>query len=127
MASSTVDSDLEVRATGAIVTDETIAVELEDGRVLSVPTAWYPRLLHATPEERAKFEIGAFGIEWPDIEADFSFRGLLLGHKSGESPECFQFWLENRRKGLRVTVAEWFEQRRKGKPRIRKKPASGRK
>src|SRR2546423_1561485 len=48
------------------------------------------------------------GIVWPDVEADFSIRALLLGHKSGESPECFKFWLDNRRRGRKVTVEQWL-------------------
>lgn len=111
MSSSTVDAELDVRATGVTVTDETITVELDDGRTVSMPTAWCPRLLHATPQERANYEIRPLGIEWPDVEADFSIRGLLLGRKSGESPACFNYWLENRRQGRRVTVEQWLNQR----------------
>ena len=103
---------LDIRATGVTVTDETITVDLEDGRSVSVPTAWYPRLKHATPKERANYEILPFGVEWPDVEADFSIRGILLGHKSGESRECFKYWLDNRKKGRRVTVEEWLNLRR---------------
>src|SRR5436853_3241966 len=86
---SSLASELEqaVKATSVRVTDDTITVELEDGRSVSVPTAWYPRLLHATPKERANHEIEEEGVIWPDVEADFSIRGLLLGRKSGESPE----------------------------------------
>ena len=112
MSSSTVEAELDVRATGVVVTDETITVDLEDGRTVSVPTGWYPRLQHATPEERANYEIRPFGIEWPDVEADFSIKGLLLGRKSGESPACFNYWLDNRRQGKRVTVAQWLDLRR---------------
>ena len=75
--------DQTVKATLVSVTDETITVDLDDGRTLAVPTAWYPRLLHAKQSERASYEIDRVGVTWPMIEADFSIRGLLLGHKSG--------------------------------------------
>ncbi|HNJ48753.1 MAG TPA: DUF2442 domain-containing protein [Novosphingobium sp.] len=61
--------------------DHSLIVDLMDGRTISVPLAWYPRLLHATPEQRAKWEkAGAgFGIHWPEIDEDLSTEGLLRG------------------------------------------------
>ncbi len=61
--------------------DHSLIVDLMDGRTISVPLAWYPRLLHATPEQRAKWErAGAgYGIHWPDIDEDLSTDGLLRG------------------------------------------------
>ena len=115
MDTSVSQPELDVRATKVVVTDETITVDLEDGRTISVPTVWYPRLKHATARERAHYEIGAFGVEWPDVEADFSIRGLLLGRKSGESPACFEFWLENRKQGRKVTVEQYLKQYRRNK------------
>ena len=58
-----------------------LAVDLMDGRTIIVPLAWFPRLLHATPEQRARWEIigGGFGIHWPDIDEDISTAGLLRG------------------------------------------------
>ena len=112
MTSLAAELEQIVKALSARVTDATITVELEDGRTISVPTAWYPRLLHATAKERANYEIGEVGIIWPDVEADFSIRGLLLGRKSGESPDCFRFWLDNRKKGKKVTVEQYLAQRR---------------
>lgn len=111
MSTSIADSDLDVKAASVDVTDEAITVDLEDGRTITVPTEWYPRLLHATQKERANFEIDEYGIVWPDVEADFSIRGILLGHRSGENPACFRYWLENRKRGKRVTVEEWFRRR----------------
>ena len=60
---------------------ETLSVELVDGRTISVPLAWYPRLLHATPEQRNNWQIcgGGFGIHWPDVDEDLNTEGLLLG------------------------------------------------
>lgn len=64
----------------SISTDE-LTVRLMDGRAISVPLAWYPRLLHATPAQRRNWEIagGGFGIHWPDIDEDLSTEGLLRG------------------------------------------------
>ncbi len=58
-----------------------LIVDLMDGRTISVPLAWYPRLLHATPEERGNWERagGGFGIHWPEIDEDLSTEGLLRG------------------------------------------------
>lgn len=111
MSTSIADSDLEVKATSVHVTDEAITVELEDGRTVSVPTSWYPRLLHATARERRTYEIDDYGIAWPEVEADFSIRGILLGRRSGENPACFRYWLANRKRGKRVTIEEWLRQR----------------
>ena len=63
---------------------ETLCVELVDGRSVSVPLAWYPRLFHATPEQRDNWEIcgGGFGIHWPDLDEDLSTKGLLRGEPS---------------------------------------------
>lgn len=61
--------------------EDTFSVDLADGRTISVPYAWYPRLLHATPEQRAKWEVcgGGYGIHWPDLDEDLSTEGLLRG------------------------------------------------
>ena len=63
------------------VTDDTISVDLFDGRIITVPLAWYPRLLHAMSEQRAnwRFAGAGYGIHWPDIDEDLSTRGLLQG------------------------------------------------
>jgi len=62
-------------------TEDVLSVDLLDGRTISVPLTWFPRLLHATPEERAKWQMagGGYGIHWPDIEEDLSTEGLLRG------------------------------------------------
>jgi hypothetical protein len=63
------------------VTDDDISVDLFDGRTITVPLAWYPRLLHATSEQRANWRIAGagYGIHWPDIDEDLSTQGLLRG------------------------------------------------
>jgi hypothetical protein len=92
-----------------------LTVELDDGRTISSPLAWYPRLWHGTPKERQCFEIGAFGIHWPDLDEDLSYKGLILGRKSGESPESLKFWLDNRKKGRKVTLEDYMKHLRKQK------------
>jgi hypothetical protein len=63
------------------VTEDVLVVDLLDGRTISVPLVWYPRLLSATPEQRANRRIagGGFGIHWPDVDEDVSTDGLLRG------------------------------------------------
>ncbi len=82
------------------VNDDTLAVDLEDGRTISVPVSWYPRLAHGTPDEKAHFETsgGGYGIYWPDLDEDISIEGMLLGRKSTESPASFERWLKQHQK-----------------------------
>jgi hypothetical protein len=76
-----------------------------------VPLAWYPRLQFGTAKERQRFEIGAFGIHWPDLDEDLSYRGLLLGRKSGESGASLKFWFDARKKGKRTTLQDFAKSR----------------
>ncbi len=80
------------------VTEDSLVVDLEDGRTLMVPLSWYPRLVHGTPEERQRFEIAGagYGIHWPDLDEDVSVEGLLLGKPSAESPGSLARWLASR-------------------------------
>jgi len=73
-------------------------VDLNDGRTLSAPLAWYPRLLHATARERRKWRLvgGGEGIHWPDLDEDVSVKGLLAGRPSVESQASFKRWLARR-------------------------------
>ncbi len=66
---------------GVAVTEDEVKADLLDGRSITVPLAWYPRLLHATPEQRANWKIagGGYGVHWPDIDEDLSSEGLLRG------------------------------------------------
>ena len=66
-------------------TDTDLVVALHDGRRVTVPLWWYPRLLNATPEQRAKAEIGRFGIHWEDIDEDIELAGLLSGAKAPDA------------------------------------------
>lgn len=69
------------RITDVRVTDDTLTADLIDGRTISVPLVWYPRLLHATAAQRSNWRIsgGGFGIHWPDLDEDLSSDGLLHG------------------------------------------------
>ena len=89
----------EAKAQSVSVTEDTLAVDLSDGRTISVPLAWYPRLLSATREQRQNWKIagGGCGIHWPDLNEDVSVEGLLAGRRSGESQNSFKRWLEKRR------------------------------
>ena len=80
------------------VTDEKVIVDLVDGRSLSVPLAWYPRLLHGTPEERHNWQLlgEGYAIEWTDLDEDIGVGGLLAGRRSSESQRSFESWLINR-------------------------------
>ena len=66
------------------ITDDALSVDLVDGRTISVPLAWYPRLLHATPEQRANWQVAGagYGIHWPDVDEDLSTDGLLRGFRA---------------------------------------------
>lgn len=70
------------------VTEDTLAVDLIDGRTIIVPLAWYPKLLDATPEERRNLQISGagYGIHWPDIDEDLSTEGLLRGAPAAPEP-----------------------------------------
>jgi hypothetical protein len=71
----------DIRVHDARIEGESLVVDLMDGRTISAPLAWYPRLLAATPEQRRHWEIagGGYGIHWPDIDEDLSTEGLLRG------------------------------------------------
>lgn len=89
-----------VSAQNVIVTDEALIVDLSDGRTVSVPIAWFPRLLHGKPEERNKWRLigDGEGIHWPALDEDISVENLILGKPSGESQKSFKKWLEARTK-----------------------------
>ena len=95
-------------ATTLTFTEDALTAQLTDGRTISVPLSWYPRLVHATHEERQNWELFGEGryIHWPDLDEDLSVEGFLAGRKSGESPRSFQRWLEAKKAGLPVTIHE---------------------
>ena len=86
-------------ATNVVVTDDTLTVDLSDGRTISVPLAWYPRLVHGTPDERSMWRLigRGEGIHWPQLDDDISVEGLIAGKPSGESQASLARWIETRR------------------------------
>ncbi len=102
-------STVEVRVPDAedvTVTEDTLTAELSDGRTISVPLAWYPRLVNATEEERGNWRLigGGQGIHWPDLDEDVSVEGLLAGRPSSESQQSLQRWLQTKQAGRGVTL-----------------------
>jgi len=99
MGSSTVETGPPL-ATAVEVTEDTLSVELADGRTIAAPLAWYPRLTHATAEERKNWRLIADGrgIHWPAIDEDISVANLLDGRASTESQTSFKKWLTSRGK-----------------------------
>ena len=102
-------SNVEVQipeAEDVTVTEDTLKAELSDGRTISVPLAWYPRLVHASQEERDNWELigGGQGLRWPDLDEDLSVEGLIAGRPSGESQRSFKRWLEAKRAGCSVLL-----------------------
>jgi hypothetical protein len=80
------------------VSEDALAIELQDGRTLTATLGWYPRLAHATPEERRRWRLigSGTGIHWDDINEDISVEGLLLDKRSGESQRSLDRWLAER-------------------------------
>ncbi|HEY7214930.1 MAG TPA: DUF2442 domain-containing protein [Thermoanaerobaculia bacterium] len=82
-----------------VVGEDTLEVDLSDGRSISAPLAWYPRLLKGTTSERRNWRLigGGEGVHWPDLDEDISVENLLAGKPSGESQQSFLRWLESRK------------------------------
>jgi len=80
------------------VTEDSLNVDLSDGRTISVPLTWFPRLVHATREQRDNWRLigRGHGIHWDDIDEDVSVEGIIAGRPSGESQSSFKKWLEER-------------------------------
>jgi hypothetical protein len=89
---------IEVRAAAVRVSDEALIIDLSDGRTVSAPLAWYPRLLHGTSAERQNHRLigQGLGIHWPQLDEDISAEGILAGRPSYESRESFEEWLASR-------------------------------
>jgi hypothetical protein len=90
---------LLARAQDVTITDDELIVFLDDGRTITVPLVWYPRLLHGTQEERANWQIlgNGQGIHWPDLDEDIHVGHLLAGIPSGESQKSLGKWLASRK------------------------------
>jgi hypothetical protein len=92
---------IEIRipaAENVAITEDTLSVDLSDGRSISVPLAWFPRLLHGSAAERDNWRLigKGQGIHWEELDEDISVEGLLAGRPSGESQTSFKKWLESR-------------------------------
>jgi hypothetical protein len=95
-------SEVETRealATHVEIDQDTLSVELADGRMIAAPVVWYPRLAHGSPEERRIWRLlgGGRGIHWPALDEDISVVNLLAGQPSSESQGSFKKWLEARK------------------------------
>jgi hypothetical protein len=97
MSSSAVETR-EALATSVAVSEDALSVELTDGRTITAPLAWYPRLAHATSEERGSLRLigGGLGIHWPALDEDISVANLLAGQPSAESQSSLKKWLTGR-------------------------------
>src|SRR5438067_13515760 len=86
-------------AVRARIVDDAVVIDLSDGRTITAPLAWYPRLLHGTARGRRHWGLTGAGesIHWPDLDEDLSVEGLLAGRPSAESQVSFKQWLEARR------------------------------
>jgi hypothetical protein len=94
-----------VSAQRVTVTEDSLAVDLSDGRTVSVPLIWYPRLVNGSPRERNNWRlIGAGeGIHWPDLDEDLSVDSIIFGRASGESQASLKRWLETRKAPIKMT------------------------
>jgi Protein of unknown function (DUF2442) len=91
--------DMEIpKAQGVSLTDDALSVDLSDGRTVTVPLTWFPRLLHGTPTERGDWRLigRGEGIHWEALDEDISVESLLAGRPSGESQESLKKWLAKR-------------------------------
>jgi hypothetical protein len=98
MNTSTVETALPT-ATQVHLSDESLSVDLSDGRTIVVPIAWFPRLSHGSVEERSQWRLigGGHGIHWTDLDEDISVENLLAGKSSGESQTSLKKWLAARK------------------------------
>ena len=97
MSSSSLATEIPT-AKAVKVSGDALVVELRDGRHVSVPLTWYPRLAEATPRERRNWELigPGIGIHWPDIDEDISVEALLAGLASNESATSLRRWRASR-------------------------------
>src|SRR5437660_6380544 len=102
MTSSSAEKS-SVSANDVDVTDDTLTVELSDGRTIATPVAWFPRLVHASLDERSRWRLiaGGRGIHWPSLDEDISVAGLLAGQPSSESQTSLTKWLPGEKLNVR--------------------------
>jgi hypothetical protein len=103
---TTLAVEIEVPSvTNVEISENTLSVDLSDGRTISVPLGWYPRLEHASPQERSNWRLigRGTGIHWADLDEDLSVQGIIAGKPSGESQQSFKRWIQSR--ASRPTIA----------------------
>jgi Protein of unknown function (DUF2442) len=105
MKNSAAGRDVDVKSVE--FSDDSMTVSLDDGRALSVPLAWYPRLLHGTKQEREVYELIGEGIHWPQLDEDISVEGLLAGKRSAESDASLARWMEKRLQAASILCQEY--------------------
>ena len=95
---STSEPRVGERITAVRVSEDSLSIDLLDGRSLTVPLAWYPRLYHGTASERVNWRLigDGIGIHWPDLDEDISIANLIAGHPSNESQASLARWLSER-------------------------------
>jgi hypothetical protein len=98
MTSLTIELHGVPKIQGVTITDDTLSADLSDGRTISVPLAWYPRLMNGSVQERDdwRFIANGEGIHWTQLDEDISIKNLILGQPSGESQKSLQRWLKAR-------------------------------
>ena len=92
----------EALAQAVSADDAALTVDLADGRTIVVPLAWFPRLAHGTPSERANYRLigNGEGIHWPELDEDISVESLLAGRRSGETQQSLRRWLDGRKNSM---------------------------
>ena len=94
----------EALATYVVVGDETLTVSLSDGRTLTLPLSWYPRLKHGTPAERNNWRLvgDGVGIHWPELDEDLSVEGFIAGRRSNETLKSLKKWMAEHSHGRKL-------------------------
>ncbi len=97
MSSLMIESQVSI-ALKVETTKDSLIVDLDDGRTISAPLSWYPRLHHGTTKERSNWRLigKGEGIHWPELDEDISVENLLTAKHSGETQKSFKKWLESR-------------------------------
>src|SRR5258705_6023768 len=127
MTSSAID-ETPVPIQDVCVTNKMLEVVLRDGRTLSVPLEWYPRLAHGSPAERQRWRLigEGIGIHWPDLDEDISIAGLLAGLPSGENARSLKRWLASRRRPPNEARQPSSRARRaRSKPKTKRRAGGG--
>jgi len=95
---STLKIEREVFAQSVAFSEDSMIVSLDDGRSMSVPLAWFPRLQGGSAAEREHYELigDGEGIHWPDLDEDISVESIIAGRRSSESADSLRKWLANR-------------------------------